>query len=80
MEEMKGSCQACAACLRCMHADTEEYLHRLAGKIASVKMSAEASKAAARAITEARAKVGGGDCERGNLGEGRGLGMRFEKG
>ncbi len=40
-----------------LSADTEEYLHRLAGKIASVKMSAEASQAAARAITEARAKV-----------------------
>ncbi|KAI8106850.1 hypothetical protein M9434_001504 [Picochlorum sp. BPE23] len=35
-------------------ADTEEYLHRLAGRIASVKITAEASKAATRAIEEAR--------------------------
>jgi len=37
-------------------ADTEAYLHKLAGKIASVKISAEASKAASRAIEEARSK------------------------
>ena len=37
-------------------ADTEAYLHKLAGKIASVKISAEASKAATRAIEEARSK------------------------
>ena len=35
-------------------ADTEAYLHKLAGKIASVKLSAEASRAASRAIEEAR--------------------------
>jgi hypothetical protein len=40
-------------------ADTEEYLHKLASKIANVKMSAEIDKAAARAKEEARAKVGG---------------------
>ena len=38
-------------------ADTEEYLHRLASKIASVRMAAEASTAAQKAIEEARAKV-----------------------
>jgi SWI/SNF-related matrix-associated actin-dependent regulator of chromatin subfamily A protein 2/4 len=36
-------------------ADTEEYLHKLAGKIASVKLSAEMSTAAANAIAAARA-------------------------
>lgn len=37
-------------------ADTEAYLHRLASKIASVKVSAEASNAAARAVADARAR------------------------
>lgn len=41
-------------------ADTEDYLHKLASKIASVKMSAEISKAMQRAQEEARAQVGGG--------------------
>ncbi|KAK9816457.1 hypothetical protein WJX72_000543 [[Myrmecia] bisecta] len=36
--------------------DTEEYLHRLAGKVASVKLGQEASEAAAQAIAEARAQ------------------------
>lgn len=44
-------------------ADTEEYLHKLASKIASVKMTAEISKAAARAIEEARAKVRAALCD-----------------
>ena len=35
-------------------ADTEEYMHRLAGRIASVKLTAEVSKAAARAVEDAR--------------------------
>lgn len=35
-------------------ADTEEYMHKLAGRIASVKLTAEATKAAARAIEDAR--------------------------
>jgi SWI/SNF-related matrix-associated actin-dependent regulator of chromatin subfamily A protein 2/4 len=35
-------------------ADTEEYMHKLAGRIASVKMTAEASKAATAAIEDAR--------------------------
>ena len=35
-------------------ADTEEYMHKLAGRIASVKLTAEASKAAASAIEDAR--------------------------
>ena len=37
-------------------ADTEAYLHRLAGKIAAVKASAEASSAAAQAMADARAR------------------------
>ena len=37
--------------------ETEEYLHRLASKVASVKMSQEASEAAAAAIAEARSQV-----------------------
>ena len=37
-------------------ADTEEYMHKLAGRIASVKITAEASKAATKAIEEARGK------------------------
>ena len=36
--------------------DTEEYMHKLAGRIASVKVTAEASKAATKAIEEARGK------------------------
>ncbi len=36
--------------------DTEEYIHRLAGKIAAVKLSAAASSAAARAVADARAR------------------------
>lgn len=39
-------------------ADTEEYLHKLAAKIASVKMAAEMDKAAKAAAEDARAKVG----------------------
>lgn len=35
--------------------DTEEYLHKLAGKIASVKLTAEVSAAAATAVAAARA-------------------------
>lgn len=35
-------------------ADTEDYMHKLAGRIASVKITAEASKAATKAIEEAR--------------------------
>ena len=38
--------------------DTEDYLHKLAGKVASVKLSQEASEAAAQAMAEARAQVG----------------------
>ena len=41
--------------------DTEEYLHRLAGKVASVKLAQEASEAAALAIAESRAQVGSSD-------------------
>jgi SWI/SNF-related matrix-associated actin-dependent regulator of chromatin subfamily A member 2/4 len=37
-------------------ADTEDYMHKLAGRIASVKITAEASKAATKAIEEARGK------------------------
>ncbi len=37
--------------------DTEDYLHKLAGKVASVKLSQEASEAAAQAMAEARAQV-----------------------
>lgn len=37
-------------------ADTEAYLHRLATKIASVKISAEASSAVSRAVADARAR------------------------
>ena len=37
--------------------DTEAYLHRLAEKVASVKLSQEASEAATRATAEARAQV-----------------------
>lgn len=37
-------------------ADTEEYMHKLAGRIASVKITAEASKAATKALEEARSK------------------------
>lgn len=36
--------------------DTEEYLNRLAAKVAAVKISQEASEAAAKAISEARAQ------------------------
>ena len=36
---------------------TEEYLHKLAGKVASVKLQQEASEAAALAISRARAQV-----------------------
>ncbi|DBA85268.1 TPA: hypothetical protein ACH3X2_005964 [Trebouxia sp. C0005] len=36
--------------------DTEDYLHKLAGKVASVKLSQEASEAAAQAMAEARAQ------------------------
>ena len=39
--------------------DTEDYLHKLAAKVASVKLSQEASEAAAAAIAEARAQVRG---------------------
>ena len=41
-----------------LHADTEEYLHKLASKISSVKMAAEMDKAAKKAAEDARAKVG----------------------
>ena len=37
--------------------DTEDYLHKLAGKVASVKLSQESSEAAAQAMAEARAQV-----------------------
>ena len=37
--------------------DTEDYLHKLAGKVANVKLSQEASEAAAQAMAEARAQV-----------------------
>lgn len=37
--------------------DTEDYLHKLAGKVASVKLTQEASEAAATAMAEARAQV-----------------------
>ena len=37
--------------------DTEDYLHKLAGKVASVKLSQETSEAAAQAMAEARAQV-----------------------
>jgi hypothetical protein len=37
--------------------DTEEYLHKLASKVASVRLSQEASEAAAIAVAEARARV-----------------------
>lgn len=40
--------------------DTEAYLHRLAEKVASVKLSQEASEAATRATAEARAQVRAG--------------------
>jgi hypothetical protein len=36
---------------------TEEYLHKLAGKVASVKLAQEASEAAALAVSRARAQV-----------------------
>jgi flagellar biosynthesis chaperone FliJ len=36
---------------------TEEYLHKLASKVATVKLTQEASEAAARAISQARAQV-----------------------
>lgn len=36
---------------------TEEYLHKLASKVASVKLSQEASEAAAVAVSRARAQV-----------------------
>lgn len=36
--------------------DTEEYINRLAAKVTSVKISQEASEAAAKAISEARAQ------------------------
>ena len=37
--------------------DTEDYLHRLAEKVASVKLSQEASEASARATADARSQV-----------------------
>ncbi len=49
-------------------ASTEEYLHRLAGKVASVKLAQEASEAAAVAVSRARAQVRGGGCGEGGLG------------
>ena len=38
---------------------TEEYLNRLSSKVASVKMTQEASEAAALAVSKARAQVSG---------------------
>ena len=37
---------------------TEDYLHRLAGKVASVRLAQEASEAAATAMSEARSQGG----------------------
>lgn len=36
---------------------TEDYLHRLAGKVASVRLAQEASEAAASAMSDARSQV-----------------------
>lgn len=41
---------------------TEEYLHKLASKVAHVKLAQEASEAAALAVSRARAQVGTVPC------------------
>lgn len=38
--------------------ETEEYLHKLAGKVSNVKLQQQASEAYAKATAEARAMVG----------------------
>ncbi len=37
--------------------ETEDYLHKLASKVASVRLSQQASEAAAAAVADARAQV-----------------------